>query len=242
MAKIVHMISDLHLTEDQPHLLKLFTHYMQTIAPQSNALFVLGDLFEVWVGDDHHNAFNQSIIDQFAEYSTNGGELYFGHGNRDFLLGDDYAKSCGGQILDEPYSFDWQDKSITLMHGDSLCTDDTAYQQLRMMVRNPQWQNEFLSQSVEQRLAFAASIREQSKSALQQKAEEIMDVNQQAVEQSFKDHQCDWLIHGHTHRPDIHEVNYDGAKGQRIVLSDWREQGQYLELKDGNFQNHYFSS
>jgi len=238
-SPVIHFISDLHLSEDQPHLLNLLTHYMTNLAPQSNQLFVLGDLFELWIGDDHQTEFNQQVIQLFADYQ---GDLFVGHGNRDFLLGQTFANSVAGQLLPEPYHFNWQGKKICLMHGDSLCTDDIAYQQLRTMVRNPEWQRQFLSQSVEQRLAFAANVQAQSKSEQQDKTAEIMDVNQDAVTDTFKTSQCDWLIHGHTHRPDSHSIKLaENNTGWRVVLSDWNDKGQYLELKEGQFQSHYFT-
>ena len=243
MAKVIHLISDLHLSEEHPHLLGLFKHYMQHIAVQSEQLYVLGDLFELWVGDDHHTAFNQSVIDLFAQYTQNGGELFFGHGNRDFLLGEEFARACGGQLIGEPFNFSWQDKNICLLHGDSLCTDDITYQQLRTMVRNPHWQGEFLSQPVEHRLAFAQNLREKSKSSQQEKTEEIMDVNQQAVLNCVQQNQCEWLIHGHTHRPDIHKIQLEnGQNTSRIVLSDWNSRGHFLELIDGQANSHYFEA
>jgi len=240
MAKVIHFISDLHLSEEQPKLLNLLEHFLTKIAPESDQLFVLGDLFELWVGDDHHTPFNQKVVELFSSYTAKGGELLVGHGNRDFLIGEAFSKSCGASLLAEPFNFEWEDKSVCLMHGDSLCTDDVAYQQLRQMVRNPQWQQEFLSQPVEARLAFAASLREQSKSAMQEKASEIMDVNQDAVVEAIQANQCDWLIHGHTHRPDTHTIDIDGNEHLRIVLSDWGDKGQYLVFEDGRFESRYF--
>ena len=237
-AKIIHLISDLHLSEEQPNLFRLLEHYINNIAVRSEQLFVLGDLFELWVGDDHLTPFNQSVIELFAGYS---GELFFAHGNRDFLLGNHFAKACGGILIDEPYHFEWENKKVSLMHGDSLCTDDVAYQQLRNMVRNPQWQKEFLSQPVEARLAFADSVREQSKNSQKQKTAEIMDVNQSSVSRFVEENQCDWLIHGHTHRPASHQIKYnDGKICERLVLSDWRDKGHYLELRDNQLNNTYF--
>ncbi len=245
MQKVIHLISDLHLCENQPHLLALFKHYMVNIAPLSDELFVLGDLFEVWVGDDHHSSFNQQVIDLFAAYSQQDTKaLYFTHGNRDFLLGEQFARACNGKLLDEPHNFQWQNFKISLMHGDSLCTDDLAYQQFRATVRNPDWQSEFLKQPLEARLAYAESVRQQSIAAQQGKQEMIMDVNHQAVINCFRDNQCDWLIHGHTHRENRHTeaLNSENADktGIRIVLSDWQQQGHYLELNKAQAVSHYF--
>lgn len=242
MDKVIHLISDLHLCEEQPHLLELFKHYMQTIAPQSDELYVLGDLFEVWVGDDHHTDFNQQVIDLFADYGKQSRQLFFSHGNRDFLLGDDFANACHGKIIPEPHHLRWQDKQISLLHGDSLCTDDVEYQQTRVMIRNADWQNQFLSQTIDARLAFAAGARQQSKASQKEKSLDIMDVNKAAVEDFILLHQCDWLIHGHTHREGRHEINLkNGTTSSRIVLSDWGEQGHYLQLKQSQLTSHYFS-
>lgn len=242
MTPVIHFISDLHLCEEQPKLFELFEHYITTIAPDSDQLFVLGDLFEVWVGDDHHTSFNDKVIALFSQYANNHGELFVGHGNRDFLMGEAFAQSCGAKLISEPFNFEWSEKKLCLMHGDSLCTDDVPYQQLRQMIRGPEWQQEFLSQSVEARLAFASSVREQSKTANKTKAAEIMDVNLVAVKETIKANDCDWLIHGHTHRPDVHDVEIESNDHKRIVLSDWRDEGHYLVLQDGEFKNHYFAA
>ncbi|TQV86750.1 UDP-2,3-diacylglucosamine diphosphatase [Aliikangiella coralliicola] len=237
---MIHIISDLHLVESQPHLLNLFTHYIQKIAPESECLYVLGDLFEVWVGDDNHTNFNQQVIDLFAEYSRHG-QLFFAHGNRDFLLGHQFAKACGGELIDEPHLLDWAGQTICMMHGDALCTDDVAYQQLRNTVRSEQWQQQFLSQTVSKRLEIADGIRAKSKDAQQNKNTEIMDVNAQAVFDCFKSNQCQWLIHGHTHREGRHMVDMgDNNTVERVVLSDWAEQGHYLSLKNSQVQSHFF--
>lgn len=242
MTQVIHLISDLHLCEEQPHLLALFEHYMKNIAPQSDTLYVLGDLFEVWVGDDHDTPFNQAVISLFANYTKQSRNLFFSHGNRDFLLGDDFADACNGQIIPEPHHINWQNKQISLLHGDSLCTDDKEYMQTRIMVRNAEWQNQFLSQAIEARLAFAEGARQQSKESQKQKSIDIMDVNQNAVEDFIQLHQCDWLIHGHTHREGRHEVNLNGGgTSSRIVLSDWNQRGHYLELNQSQANSRYFS-
>lgn len=247
MTQKTHFISDLHLCESQPHLSELFFYYMQNIAPSSQQLFVLGDLFEVWVGDDYISDLNQQVIQTFKCYSEKHGELLISHGNRDFLLGQKFAELCGAKLISEPFEFSWHDeltnsnKKISLMHGDSLCTDDIEYQKFRSMVRNPAWQQMFLNKSLEERLTIAGGIREQSKQAQKQKDTQIMDVNPNAVKKFFIDNQCDWLIHGHTHREASHQINLDNGKTViRRVLSDWRTQGHYLELNQNGLSGHYF--
>ncbi len=241
MSHKIHIISDLHLCEERPHLTALFQHFMQHIAPQSQQLFVLGDLFEVWVGDDNLNDFNQEIIQIFQNYARTK-PLYFMHGNRDFLLGSQFSKLTGGIILDEPYECVWQNKKVGLMHGDVLCTDDIEYQNFRTMVRTPEWQRQFLSQPLENRLAYAQSLREKSMAEQKNKTSEIMDVNQEAVIDNFQQYNYDWLIHGHTHREGMHTYQLNNEKTvKRIVLSDWEEKGHYLEIENGEYQSCYFS-
>lgn len=239
---VLHFISDLHLVDKNARLQALFFHYMQHIAPQSDQLFVLGDLFEVWLGDDAQNAMSQKVVGAFRAYSDNGGKLFIGHGNRDFLLGEKFAQETGGEILPEPYNFRFDNKQICLLHGDSLCTDDVPYQHLRSMVRDPQWQQQFLSKSVPERIQFAAEVQAKSKDDKEMKSSEIMDVNQKAVIGCLNENNCDLLIHGHTHRPDTHHYTLENGKNvARIVLSDWEDKGQYLAVSEQGIESHYFS-
>ncbi|MBV1908122.1 MAG: UDP-2,3-diacylglucosamine diphosphatase [Kangiellaceae bacterium] len=246
MYKTTHIISDLHLTASRPDLSELFDKYMKEFAPQSERLFVLGDLFEAWIGDDclaldfpDCKIYNQAI-NKFAEYSERGGELLFIHGNRDFLLGAEFERKTGGTLLEEPYVEQWGDRSVALMHGDSLCTDDVAYQQFRQMVRNKEWQQGFLSQPIAQRVKIAAELRDKSKQAQTEKSEEIMDVNDDAVIALFNQFDIDWLIHGHTHRQAVHQLELQGKQKKRIVLSDWGEKGFYLSFSENELETHYF--
>ncbi|MGX5174510.1 UDP-2,3-diacylglucosamine diphosphatase [Aliikangiella sp. IMCC44653] len=241
MSKAIGIISDLHLCEEQPHLSELFLHFMQTIAPNYSQLYVLGDLFEVWVGDDHQSPFNLTIIDEFKKYSQTSGELFFMLGNRDFLLGDEFCQQTGGNLLSEPYITTWFEQKICLLHGDSLCTDDVEYQQFRNMVRAPQWQQKFLSQPLANRLAYAESVRQQSQAQQKQKTNQIMDVNSAAVEELVKQTQCDRLIHGHTHRENCHQLTVNNKPVERIVLSDWGQQGHYLDVTQSGIKSVYFN-
>jgi UDP-2,3-diacylglucosamine hydrolase len=215
---------------------------MQNIAPKSHQLYILGDFFEIWIGDDFSNSLTDKVSRLLRQYSQNIGELFIMHGNRDFLIGIDFVDKCGAQLIHEPYQVNWQETKITFMHGDILCTDDTAYQEFRTMVRNPQWQQQFLAASIEQRLEIAGGIKQKSKDAQKEKQAEIMDVNSEAVLQTFKDNQCDWLIHGHTHREAQHQICLpENKKVTRVVLSDWDQKGHYIELVDGNYHSQYFS-
>ncbi len=248
----IHIISDLHLSCKRTDLTFLFSKYMNDIAINSEKLYVLGDLFEVWIGDDclasnnkdktsEDHRFYQSIIHQFKNYSDNIGQLYFIHGNRDFLLGKKFEKLTAGKILSEPFFFNHNGKKMALMHGDSLCTDDKEYQQFRTMVRNPAWQKEFLSLAKEKRIEIATSLREQSKNAQKEKTSEIMDVNQGSVIDFFNKNNVDQLIHGHTHRQNVHHLNLCGKKITRAVLADWNKKGFYFELNDDGISENYFS-
>jgi UDP-2,3-diacylglucosamine hydrolase len=249
--KPIHIISDLHLTQSRPDLFELFKHYMQKIAPQSKQMYVLGDLFELWIGDDcllESNLNNNpesplylKVIDLFKNYAENHGELFFIHGNRDFLLADQFEKKSKGLLLSEPFLTSFDTTKIALMHGDSLCTDDTDYQQFRSMVRSSQWQNEFLAMSIEQRIKIADGLRKQSQESQSEKTMDIMDVNQQAVSQFFKDNNINWLIHGHTHRQASHQHHINNKDYTRVVLSDWDDRGFYLSILDNEISEHYFN-
>lgn len=235
-----HFISDLHLCEERPDLTALFSKYMQEIAQKSDELYVLGDLFESWIGDDDDSKFVESIITQFKSYSDSGKKLYFQHGNRDFLLGEEFASKTGGGILDEIHPIKLNEQNAILMHGDSLCWDDKEYMQFRQMVRSKEWQNQLLSQPLAVRRAIAADLRQKSKDAQENKAESITDVNQEAVEKALLENNATILIHGHTHRPDFHDLEVNGKHCQRIVLSDWGEQGHYLVVNGNEIESCYF--
>ncbi|GAA4357380.1 UDP-2,3-diacylglucosamine diphosphatase [Kangiella marina] len=236
------VISDLHLCEEHPDLTALFEHFMQEIAPQSSELYVLGDLYESWIGDDDDSAFVESTIALFKNYSDSGKQLYFQHGNRDFLLGQEFADKTGGELLPEVYPIQLGDKPAIMMHGDSLCWDDKEYMQFREMVRSEQWQQQLLSQPLEVRRGIAADLRAKSRQAQENKASAITDVHPQAVEEVLQNNNAQVLIHGHTHRPDFHDIEVDGKHCQRIVLSDWGEQGHYLTIEGDSVSEHYFKA
>lgn len=247
MSQLTHIISDLHLADNRPDLYSLFDHFMKTIAPASDQLFVLGDLFEVWVGDDcllqkSPNAeLYKRVVDSFNQYTKQHKSLFFIHGNRDFLLGNAFEQKTAGTLLQEPYCVELSGLRVALMHGDILCNDDVDYQKFRQTVRNKQWQDEFLSLPIDKRIETAFEIKQQSKQAQMGKTEAIMDVNQDAVLSFFEGYPVDYLIHGHTHRQKTHHLNVGGRKVQRVVLSDWNKRGFYLSIDNNSIEENYFT-
>ncbi|WP_249383894.1 UDP-2,3-diacylglucosamine diphosphatase [Chitinivorax sp. B] len=240
--KPIYCISDLHLTPDEPQTVELFHQFCRELAPAAGAVYILGDFFEYWAGDDDLPAlFNQEIVDALQRVAQQGVALYLQHGNRDFLLGEGFASAAGLTLLPDPYLLTLNGQSVVLSHGDALCTDDIEYQQFRTMVRNPQWLAQFLLQPLEARKAVIEQIRKKSEMAKQNKATAIMDVNRDAVLSLFRDQGCDLLIHGHTHRPGRHHYDVDGKVRTRMVLPDWYAgNGGYLMLDEqGWHMRHY---
>jgi len=226
-------VSDLHLAADRPETTRLFIRFLETQARQARAVYVLGDLFEVWLGDDMILPDYQPAIAAMKALSDSGVPLFLMHGNRDFFMGEHLMQLCGATLLDDPTEIDLDGMPTLLMHGDTLCTDDLEYMKFRAMVRNPQWQNQVLAKSPAERLALAKQFREVSKTETGNKAENIMDVNQAEVERMFSAHSVKQLIHGHTHRPAIHELKINNQNVQRIVLGDWDAQGSVLVCENG---------
>lgn len=226
-------ISDLHLHESRPHITQLFIRFLKKEAVNASALYILGDLFEFWVGDDNPDSHDRHVVNHLKNFSQSGTPLYIMHGNRDFLMGKQFAHDTGCQILEDPDIIRIDNQDILLMHGDLLCTDDTQYQKFRQEVRTRQWRDRVLSMPLADRLAWFQSLREDSRQSIQHKAAEIMDVNQNAVVRYMQDYHVDLLIHGHTHRPAIHHFQLDKTPATRIVLGDWYNQGSVLYLDDG---------
>ncbi|MGA7966007.1 MAG: UDP-2,3-diacylglucosamine diphosphatase [Gammaproteobacteria bacterium] len=226
-------ISDLHLDAVRPAITELFLDFLSGEVREAEALYILGDLFEVWLGDDDPDPHHARVAKAFAAVADSGTPVYFMVGNRDFLLGEDYAQRAGMRILTEPLRLDLYGTPTVILHGDALCTDDTAYQAFRAMVRNPAWQQDFLSRPLEIRRTLAGQVREKSRSRGQDMAPEITDVNAGAVEAAFREHRVPRMIHGHTHRPNIHKLTVDETERERIVLGDWYTQGSVLRV-DGN--------
>lgn len=227
-------ISDLHLCDSRPNITQDFIGFLKETAVKAQALYILGDLFEYWAGDDAIKAgYQQTVISALKALNIHGVKLFFMHGNRDFLLGDAFAQATLGTILPDPSLLHLYGKPVLLSHGDRLCTDDIAYQQFRSQVRSPAWQSQFLSQALDTRIAYIEQIRIKSEQEKSFKSMQIMDVNQQAVESLLRQHAYPpILIHGHTHRPNKHIVSIDNHTCERWVLGDWYEQGSYLKLDD----------
>lgn len=235
----IHFISDLHLSADRPELSALFERYLAGPAREADSLYILGDLFEYWAGDDDlDDPLNAAVAKQLANLAENGSKVCFMPGNRDFLLGKEFAARARLQILQEPTPIRLGEQTALLCHGDSLCTDDLAYQAFRTQVRNPAWQAQFLQQPLAVRKQIIAGVRMKSESAKSEKDAAIMDVNGDAVLALLREYDYPRLIHGHTHRPALHTVEVDGRSCERWVLADWRMEadcasGEVLIWGDG---------
>lgn len=222
-------ISDLHLCDSRPEISRLFFDFLQNTAIHADALYILGDLFEYWLGDDTLDGpLNQQVSLALRQLADSGAAVYFMHGNRDFLIATQFADACHAQLLTDPSLVDLYGTPTLLMHGDTLCTDDVSYLAFRAQVRDPQWQNQFLAQPLAARISIAQQARAQSESSKQEKATEIMDVNTVAVHETLRQHGYPRLIHGHTHRPAQHHIDIDDHHCQRWVLPDWYDKGGYL--------------
>jgi UDP-2,3-diacylglucosamine hydrolase len=214
-------ISDLHLDEEQPAITDGLLAFLGREAGRAHALYVLGDLFESWVGDDNESPLISRVCAAFHAFASGGRPLFFMHGNRDFLLGAAFAARCGGSLIAENTLVNLHGTRTLLMHGDSLCTDDTEYQKFRAMVRSPAWQQAGLTLPLAARQAMAAKMRSESKTRNANLASNIMDVNADAVVAALNEHHADVLLHGHTHRPAVHQVDLGYRQAQRFVLGDW---------------------
>lgn len=218
-------VSDLHLTAAMPRTVEAFFRFLHEEAMHACALYLLGDIFEYWVGDDDiDDPFNRSVVGAIHAVSMQGVAVYWLAGNRDFLVGEKFAQACGVTLLTEPHVTTLADQTILLVHGDVQCTDDAAYMAFRKQVRNPAVQQAFLSQSLEQRKLMITSMREGSRDAQRGMQSDITDVNPQAIDQLFVDHQVNLIIHGHTHRPARHVT----PSGVRHVLPDWDCEGSTI--------------
>lgn len=227
-------ISDLHLHEQRPDLTRAFLHCLDTRARRAETLYILGDLFDAWIGDDEDSPLSRQVIEALRQLTEEGVKGYICHGNRDFLLGEAFCRDSGLELLAEPCLIDLYGRPALIMHGDSLCTRDTDYLAFRQQVRQPAWRREFLSKPLEERRAIAAGLRRQSQQAQSNKAEDILDVTPAEVERVMAEQQVDCLIHGHTHRPAVHDLTVAGRPAQRFVLGDWDTLGWLLQVdRDG---------
>ncbi|MBJ6979667.1 UDP-2,3-diacylglucosamine diphosphatase [Luteimonas sp. MC1895] len=234
-------ISDLHLDPERPGITRLFGEFIDGEARGADALYILGDLFEAWVGDDDPSDTGAFVADRLRALADAGVPVFFMHGNRDFLLGADYARRAGMTLLVDPAVVDLHGRRALLMHGDTLCTDDLAYQQFRAQTRDPAWQAQFLAQPLDARLAFAHQARAASQARQGElrdagTMETITDVAPEAVDAAFRTHGVDLMIHGHTHRPAVHALAVDGRACTRVVLGDWYEQGSVLRVEAGRLE------
>jgi UDP-2,3-diacylglucosamine hydrolase len=229
------MVSDLHLDESRPGLTDIFFRFLRGDARKASALYLLGDVFEVWVGDDDDAPLVDEVAKELKAVSDGGTTVYFMHGNRDFLVGVDYALRAGMTLLQDPVVHKVGGVETLLTHGDRYCTDDAKYQAVRAQLRSPAFQSMILAKTLDERRAIAASARAQS--IAHQKATgalpDVGDVVSDALVKEMGERGVRRLIHGHTHRPDVHTLTLaDGSSAERIVLADWREYGEALEIRD----------
>ncbi len=230
-------ISDLHLDPERPEITRLFGDFIDGEARSADALYILGDLFEAWVGDDDTSEPGVFVAAKLRALADSGVPVHFQHGNRDFLVGHDFARRAGIALLPENAVIMLHGKPVLLMHGDTLCTDDHAYQTFRAQTRDPAWRAQFLAQPLAARLAFAAQARaasQQRQQAMKQddraQFETVTDVSPAAVRETFARYGIDTIIHGHTHRPAVHALDVDGRNCERVVLGDWYTQGSVLRV------------
>jgi len=222
-------ISDLHLCAERPHINRQFFDFIERTASQAGALYILGDLFEYWAGDDDlADPLNAGVAEALRALGAKGTAVFFMHGNRDLLIGREFAQRCGAKLLSDPTLLDLHGTRTLIMHGDTLCTDDTEYQKFRAYAHNPDNQAQFLAQPLAARREQILGLRAQSERSKQEKSNEIMDVSQSAVAETLRSHGYPRLIHGHTHRPAHHVHVVDGHTCERWVLNDWYQRGGYL--------------
>lgn len=227
-------ISDLHLSEDQPDISRGFLWFLATQLEEASSLYILGDFFELWIGDDYRTPFHDEIIAALVRLQI---PIFIMHGNRDFLLGQKFCDEIGATLLEDPTVIELGGEKVLLMHGDSLCTDDTEYMKVRGLLRSDLFQVDFLSKAPQERLAFAQSARQQSQAHTSETAADIMDVNAGEVMRAMSEAGVNTLIHGHTHRPAVHELIVESNKARRFVLGDWTaDAGWRIEARDGALQ------
>ena len=229
-------VSDVHLDTSAPEAVDQFLSFLKTHAATAEALYILGDLFEVWVGDDDSDPQKLRVCAALRELTQQGVACFVLHGNRDFLLGRGFCDATGCRLLPDPVVAEFDGERVLLTHGDALCTDDHSYQELRSIVRTAPWQRRYLKLPLADRELIANQVRAGSRQHTTRTIPKIMDVNPEAVEKAFRVTGVRRMIHGHTHRPDIHDTTVDGATAQRIVLGAWYEQGSYLVYERGHYE------
>jgi len=223
-------ISDLHLDDSRPHITALFLEFLAREARDASALYILGDLFEAWIGDDAPSVVGDQVAEGLADLAARGVPSFFIHGNRDFLVGDAFARRARMTLLPDPSLIEIDGERVLLMHGDTLCIDDAKYQAFRDETRSPAWQRKFLALPVAERMRFAEQARAESRKYTRAADSALMDVNAGEVDRTLATHRVQRLVHGHTHRPNVHRWNVKDAAFERIVLGDWYEQGSVLRV------------
>lgn len=229
------LISDLHLEEERPDISRAFLHFLDTRARQAEALYILGDFFEVWIGDDAISPFQRTIAQALRQLGDNGTRIYLMHGNRDFLLGKAFCREAGCTLLGDPHEVQLAGEKVLLMHGDSLCTLDVGYMRMRRWLRNPLSLFILRHLPLATRRRLARKLRNESRAQTRLKASDIVDVTPAEVRRVMAAHGVRTLIHGHTHRPATHELQIDGQAARRIVLGDWDKQGWALQIDENGF-------
>jgi UDP-2,3-diacylglucosamine hydrolase len=229
-------VSDLHLDAASPEIARQFHALLESEARSAEALYILGDLFEAWLGDDDPDPAARATVRALRALTDSGVPVFVMHGNRDFLIGERFCHETGATLLPDGTAIELYGERAVLMHGDALCTDDASYQRLRRIVRNPVVRGLFRIMPLNQRRALAARMRAGSRAHVDVTAPEIMDVNAEAVALAFREAGVRTMIHGHTHRPAVHPLEIDGAPAKRIVLGDWYTQGSVLEVSAGGFE------
>ena len=223
------LISDLHLHESDPTLFSKFEMFLSSKVYGFNNLYILGDLFETWIGDDDESKFNKKVIEILKKVSADGMKVFLMHGNRDFLIGESFCSTINAELLSDYHIYEDGDSKILLLHGDTLCTDDIRYQEFRKLVRTESWKGDFLSKSLKERIDIASGLREMSNEETENKKNEIMDVNLESVRKISNEFNIEKMIHGHTHRPFIHQ----DENLLRVVLSDWENEVNYATVING---------
>jgi len=238
---VILLISDLHLEQERPDISRAFLHFLDTRARQAEALYILGDFFEVWIGDDAMTPFQRGIALALRRLSDSGTRIYLMHGNRDFLLGKAFCREAGCTLLGDPHVVSFNGESALLMHGDSLCTLDVGYQKMRRLLRNPLSLFILRNLPLNTRHKLARKLRSESRSQTRMKASDIVDVTPEEVQRVMAQYGVKTLIHGHTHRPAVHDLEVNGQPGRRIVLGDWDKQGWALQVDESGFNQAPFT-
>jgi UDP-2,3-diacylglucosamine hydrolase len=234
MARL--FVSDVHLDASAPQAIEQFLEFLRREAASAEALYILGDLFETWVGDDDPDPAKARVRAGLRALTASGVACFVIHGNRDFLLGRDFCDSTGCRLMPDPMITELDGERVLLTHGDALCTDDHSYQELRSIVRTPEWQRRFLTLPVTDRELLANQARAGSREHTTNTTAYIMDVNQDTVATAYRATRVRRIIHGHTHRPGVHDTSMEGEPAQRIVLGAWYEQGSYLFYENGRYE------